>query len=242
MSAVSRVPLAAVTMLTALALAGCGDGGAPERAFAPEPRQLPTHTATATPEPTPSTTAAPGPTRRPGHKVGTLAPRTRTSTAGDVHLLAADRLPTIGGRAWTIGTDQPVGPVGACQKTALETIGAMSTASRSFTADDGLTATQLVARFPDARSAWRAHQVLVAWRDDCESRVQRSTVGPLQPVTVRTGTGDSYRGSFRARSAGLGILRTGSYLTMVEVAADGDRYPRDWDPARVAVRRIARTF
>jgi hypothetical protein len=72
--------------------------------------------------------------------------------------------------------------------------------------------------------------------------VQHAAVGPLEPVSVRTGTGDSYRGSFRARSAGLGILRTGSYLTLVEVAATGAGYPTRWDPARVAVRRIARTF
>ena len=59
----------------------------------------------------------------------------------------------------------------------------------------------------------------MAWRDDCESRVDGASVGPLRPVTVTTGTGDSYRGRFAAREAGLGVLRTGSYLTLVEVSA-----------------------
>ena len=100
----------------------------------------------------------------------------------------------------------------------------------------------MVARFPDAKTAWRAHRVLVAWREDCEERVRDSTVGPLEPVTVAAGTADSYLGSFRARSAGLGILRSGAFLTLVEVAAGREAYPTKWDPARVAVRRIARTF
>jgi len=114
--------------------------------------------------------------------------------------------------------------------------------SRTFTAADGLAATQVVARFADAKSAWRAHQVLTAWRDDCESRVARSQIGPLEPITVHTGTADGYRGSVRTRAGSLGILRAGDYLTVVEITASDDRYPTSWDPARKAVRRIARTF
>ncbi len=246
MAAVSRVPIAAVSLLTMLALGACGaDGGTSERADAPEPTptNVSTPAATATPDPTPTTAPTqhgePHQGRHQGRqKVGALAPRTRT--AADAHLLDADRLPTFGGRTWTVDTKRPEGAVGACQKTDLGTIGAMEAVSRTYTADDGLAATQVVARFADARSAWRAHQVLVAWRDDCESRVRHAAVGPLKPVTVHTGTGDSYRGSFRARSASLGILCTGSYLTLVEVA--GAEYPTSWDPARVVVRRIARTF
>ena len=247
MAAVSRVILATVSLATALVLGGCGsDGSTPEQASAPEPTPDRTHSASATPEPTstPTTTPTTTPTRNDRHagrhKVGRLTPHLRTSD--DAHLLDADRLPTVGGRAWTVGTDSPDGAVGACQKTDLGTIGATAAVGRTFTADDGVSATQVVARFADARSAWRAHQVLVAWRDDCESRVRHAAVGPLTSLSVHTGTGDSYRGTFRARSAGLGILRSGSYLTLVEVAASHDGYPTSWDPARVAVRRIARTF
>src|SRR5699024_3508249 len=51
MTGVSRVPLAAVSLLTVLALGGCGaDGGTPERAAAPDPTAHPTHrTNTASP-------------------------------------------------------------------------------------------------------------------------------------------------------------------------------------------------
>jgi hypothetical protein len=197
----------------------------------------------ASPTPTPSAepTASATATRHGGrHKVGSLAPRTRT--AADDHLLDADRLPSVGGRTWTVDAKPATGAVGACQKTDLATIGAVEAASRTFTAADGLAATQVVARFADAKSAWRAHQVLTAWRDDCESRVARSQIGPLEPITVHTGTADGYRGSVRTRAGGLGILRAGDYLTVVEITASDDRYPTSWDPARKAVRRIARTF
>lgn len=247
MAAVSRVPIAVVSLVTVLALGGCGDRGTPERAVAPEPTQGRTHSMRATPDPTTTPSAAPtaAPTATPTrhhrrHKVGTLAPRTRTAT--DAHLLGAARLPSVGGRAWTVATKPAAGTVGGCQKTDLTTIGAVDTVNRTFTADDGVAATQVVARFADARSAWRAHRVLAAWRDDCEDRVDRSEIGPLEPISVRTGTADGYRGSFRSRSAGLGILRTGDYLTLVEITAGDERYPTSWDPARKAVRRIARTF
>lgn len=252
--AASRVTGLAVAGLTAsLLLAGCGTSG--DRPGAGEPVVTPSAptTPSATPSAPPTTepaapesSATTRPSRKPrGHKVGSLQPRARATTAG--HLLDADRLPTVGGRAWAVDATRPEDPdsdraVGACQKTLLGTIGAIETVRRTFTAPDRVSATQVVARFADARSAWRAHQVLVAWRDDCSERVDRADVGPMEPVTVHTGTAESYRTAARKQAAGLGILRTGRYLTLVEVSARGERYPDSWDPARVAVRRVARTF
>jgi hypothetical protein len=250
--------LAAVTLTAALALAACGpDDGGPDHAAAapapvPTPPSDPASTTSASPEGTPSSEPSSGPSREPArhggrHKTGALPPRHRTGAHPlDTHLLDADLLPSVGGRAWTIAASGPEDGgrvVGACQKTALGPIGAVEAVRRTFAADDGVTAAQVVARFADPKSAWRAHEVLVAWREDCATRLAHATVGPLEPVSVRTGAADSYRGSYaRSRAAGLGILRTGSYLTVVEVTARSDRYPTSWDPARVAVRRIARTF
>ena len=260
MTDVPRVPLAVVSMLTLLAVAGCGaSDGTPTAGSAATVSRTPSPVASTTaattpptPRPTARTTAPPTTGSRPGHqgsahKVGALGgagSRGRAATAD--HLLAADRLPSIGGRAWVVkATDPDEGAaVGACQKTPLLSIGAVDAVRRTYTAANGVAATQVVGRFADARSAWRAHQVLAAWRDDCESRVADAAVGPLQPVAVEAGAGDSYRASFgrRPRAAGLGILRAGSYLTLVEVVASSERYPGSWDPARVAVRRIAQTF
>ena len=144
---------------------------------------------------------------------------------------------------WTSDAGAEDSPVGACQKTDLVTIGAMETSLRTFTADDA-TATQVVARFADTRSAWRAHKVLAAWREDCAERLGRSAVniGPLAEIRVPIGTGASYRAAYRKSTAGLGILRTGTYLTVLEITAESGDYPERWEPARVAVRRVARTF
>ncbi len=247
--------LVAASLSGSLLLAGCGsDTDAPD---ASAPRPASSTTATPSPEPTASTQPTTQPTAQPtastrpprkrsgGHKAGALRPRLRLTTAE--HLLGADRLPTVGDRAWAVEATGPEDPerdaaVGACQKTLLGTIGAVETVRRTFSAPDRVTATQVVARFADARSAWRAHGVLVAWREDCAERVGRADVGPLEPVTVHTGTGEAYRTAARKRAAGLGILRTGSYLTLVEVTAGAERYPASWDPARVALRRVARTF
>ena len=237
-----------------LLLAGCGSGGDGPGANGPgaaEPVVTPSARSTpAAPPPTeppaPGPSATTPPTRKPhGRKVGALEPRARATTAE--HLLDADRLPTVGERAWAVDATGPEDPdrdpaVGTCQKTLLGTIGAVETVRRTYTAADRVSATQVVARFADARSAWRAHQVLVAWRDDCAERVDRADVGPMEPVTVHTGTAESYRTAARRRAAGLGILRTGSYLTVVEVTARSESYPDSWDPARMALRRVARTF
>lgn len=239
--------LAAVSLAAAISLAGCGSGSStPDSAPAPVEEPTRTPPPKAAPSATPTATAAPTAEATPSrsakrHKVGELTPLPRAA-APDTHLLDADRIPTFDGHTWKLSSTDHAGAVGACQKTELETIGAVEAVSRRFTAEDGLAAVQVVARFPDAKTAWRAHQVLVAWREDCEERVRDSTVGPMEPVAVTAGTADSYLGSFRARSAGLGILRSGAILTLVEVAAGREAYPTKWDPARVAVRRIARTF
>jgi len=162
----------------------------------------------------------------------------RLTTAA--HLLDADTLPALGDRTWTVTTTGPEDPerdpaVGACQKTALDTIGAIETVRRSFTAPGRAAATQVVARFADARSAWRAHQVLISWREDCAERLDGADVGPMRSVTVDAGTGDAYRTAAGRRAAGLGILRSGPFLTLVEVATGDDDYPARRDPARAAV-------
>ena len=162
------------------------------------------------------------------------------------HLLAVDRFPAVAERTWSVDTAGPEGgtTVGHCQKSALESLGATHAVRRTLVAADGFSAVQVVGEFADARSAWRIQQVLVAWRDDCESRVSGARVGRLRDVAVTTGTGASYRGAFGPdrSAAGLGILRTGRFLVLLEVSGPREHYPTGWDPARVALRRVARTF
>ena len=255
-----RMPsLIAASLAASFVLGGCGSDDEPDAAptrptAQASDRAARTPTASPTPSATASQTPEATPTKHGGrHKIGALQPRARSAAAA--HLLDAARLPTVGERAWTVDATAPEDAarddaVGACQKTPLGSIGAVEAVRRTFSASAGLAATQVVARFADSRSAWRAHGVLVAWRDECEERLgtPHAEVGPLQPVTVHAGTGETYLAAYgsesraRQRAAGLGILRTGSYLTLVEISAGPDDYPDAWDPTRVAVRRIARTF
>jgi hypothetical protein len=178
-------------------------------------------------------------------------PLHRTTPAS--HLLTAARMPSPDGdTAWRIADRAPEDAVvGACQKTDLETIGAVSAVRRTFAAGpDGPWATQVVAEFADPKSAWRAHEVLRAWQADCEDRLDfaRTEVGPLRTVDVPAGTGENYRTTYGPRSAGrgwatgLGIVRRGHHLSVVEYRTAAMDYPTDRDPARMAVRRIARSF
>lgn len=252
MDGVSRAPLMstlAVTLTAVLALGGCGS----DEPDAAPPAQPAPSTPAATPSPTrtpsPAPTADPSPTNEPRehgrHKVGALAPHAKPKPRSKAaeHLLAPEDLPTFGG-AWTARTAADEPTVGACQKTPLSTIGAMESAQRTYVAEDGASAVQVVARFGDAKSAWRAHEVLAAWRDDCAERLGNpsSSVGPLEDVSVPAGSGSSYRSTLRKSVAGLGILRSGEYLTLVEISAAPSSYPAGWEPARVAVRRVSRTF
>jgi hypothetical protein len=155
--------------------------------------------------------------------------------------------------SWVVEQEGPEGddPVGACQKTPLVSIGAVSASRRDFATPDGAGhASQVVGRFADSESAWRAHEVLRAWREDCEQRLEfpRKDVGPLEDVPVETGIGTSYAASYgpkpetKGLSAGFGIVRKGRYVSIVEITAPPAEWPHGWDPARAAVRRIARTF
>lgn len=259
MSRVPRLPLLTLAAF-ALTLSACGadgtagaDGQAkPEVAASPHAQD--THDAQPGQREEPSASpASPGQKIQKPHKPLPVMgePLHRTTPAS--HLLTAARMPSPdGATAWRIadpGREDAV--VGACQKTDLQTIGAISAVRRSFAAGpDGPWATQVVAEFVDAKSAWRAHEVLRAWQADCEERLDfdRTDVGPLRAVDVRAGTGEGYRTAYGPRSAargwatGLGIVRRGSHLSVVEYRTAATDYPTDRDPARMAVRRIARTF
>lgn len=184
------------------------------------------------------------------HRVAGSHPAARMSPL-EAHLLTAAQVPALtrgtDRSGWTVGATGPEDSVsvGACQKTSLETIGAVTAVRRTFTpaGDARGRATQVVARFADPKSAWRAHEVLRSWHEDCEAEV-----GPLRAVEVGAGTGENYRvhyaatGLTRARLAAFGIVAHGSYLSVVEIKAVRRDFPVDKAPARVAVRRISRSF
>ncbi len=159
------------------------------------------------------------------------------------HLLAADKMPTAGAE-WadvaTSGNDAEV--LGPCHLASLVDIGALSAVRRTWSADAPVPrAVQVVARFADNKSAWRAHQVLDAWQADCAERVPGS-VGSRRDVAVSTGVGEAYRVADNDRATDLGIVRKGEYLSVVALVGAPADLPDDSTVARAAVKRIAATF
>lgn len=219
-----------------------------QRSTSPRPSAKPNPTATSTTKPRSRSRSNRG-------KTAPLLPLQRRTVG--THLLAAERMPALGMDAtWQVLSDGPEGSqsVGECQKTSLESLGAVTAVRRTYSASVERThvadATQVVARFGDDKSAWRAHQVLRSWRQDCEDRLEyaRKDVGPLRAVSVRKGTGENYRMAYgpksrkRHRIAAFGIMRDGRHVSIVEVTFEPGHRSQRRDPSRVAVRRIARTF
>jgi hypothetical protein len=159
------------------------------------------------------------------------------------HLLAADKMPTAGA-SWasthTAADDFEV--LGPCHLASLADIGALAAVRRTWIASGSVPrAVQVVARFADNKSAWRAHQVLDSWRADCADRVE-GTVGPLRDVAVATGVGQAYRVAQGDRATDLGIVRKGEFLSVVALVGPPAKLPDDSAVAKSAVKRIAATF
>lgn len=243
----------------ALGLSACGGDGSDAAEAPTSPAATTSATAPAAPPASNPTEGArtdepeASRTARPNRTLAPLPPQPLLAKPARAHLLAADRMPTVAeDRPWTEATKGDGSrPVGACQKASLFDIGAIRTTERRFTTADGsATAVQVLGRFADRSSAYRAAEVLMAWRADCAERLSspRAKVGEARDVPVRTGFGTVYAATYGERSAdgaratALGVVRKGSWISVVEVATDERRWPSGRNPARQAVRRIAATF
>ena len=254
--------LVVVALTAALLAGGCADGPdetetAARDREAPRSSRTPAPTASTTPAPAPSPAPTATPTKssprssKGGGKIApTPLPMARRAGSG-IHLLTATTLPAAAPDAsWTQRRTRQEGSrrTGVCQETPLVDIGALDAVIRGFSGpvDSGLHSRHLVARFADAKSAWRAHEVLRSWRSDCEERLARprTDVSPMEDVEVDAGTGGHYRASYGTRRdthvAGLGIVRAGEWLSVVEIRATEGDFPAAW--TRRAVRRMAATF
>jgi hypothetical protein len=180
-------------------------------------------------------------TSAPPQSVGGGVQARRSGPAA--HLLDADTMPTAGA-SWS-STDTNADDfevLGPCHLASLVDIGALGAVRRTWTADGSTPrAVQVVARFADNKSAWRANQVLDSWQADCASRVD-GTVGPLRDVAVTTGVGQAYRVDQGDRATDLGVVRKGAFLSVVSVLGPAAKVPEDSAVAKAAVKRIAATF
>ena len=174
-----------------------------------------------------------------GQAIGRQLPR-KSGPAG--HLLADDKMPTAGSDWQGVDTSESDEVLGPCHLTSLVDIGALSTARRTWSAaGSSPRAVQVVAKFADNKSAWRAHEVFDSWQADCASRVS-GEVGSRRAVTVVTGAAEAYRVDQGDRATDLGIVRKGEYLSVVFLTAPASQLPADSAATRAALKRIAGTF
>ena len=241
-------PVAAVTVLLTVILAGCSlskdDEPAASRTSEADPTPAPS-TEPST-EPTPSASATPTASPSPSDSA---APTPTTSPTLEGALLSAAELPKLNSTSpWTQGETAPVRtlPFGLCQKFDLPSIGAEDGVDRLFTSR-GDAAEQQVVQFVDAQSAVRASKVIEAWRRDCAGRVraQDVKVRPFTDVAVSKGRGSWYLASYTRRGEGhfhsLGMVVSGPRMTLIRMDHDGQdhNYPPGKDPMELAVKAAA---
>ena len=102
-------------------------------------------------------------------------PGSGPATALTDRLLPPAALLTTGyGPEWSETRTEPHEPralAGSCHRYPLVSVGALRVAHRTYVAGttdtSPATAEHVVARFADQRTAWRAHEVLLAWHADC---------------------------------------------------------------------------
>jgi hypothetical protein len=261
------VPLACLTLAATL-LAGCGtsvqDGDRARADAAGSPVASTSAGTTSAPPASPSaamtaTASASGDTDtvddadtqdRPSRSA---APRATLPA----RLLTAGQLPTLrGAGAWSeLNTSgrEPRALSGTCHRFTLLSVGATRVAHRDYraTGGAGARAQHLVASFADAKTAWRAFEVLKSWHDDCAERLrkwERHDVGPLRPVGG-PGEGHSYLLGYGPVNGDAsasyfdseGLVRVGNRVAVLRIAYAGDDYPypRDQEPIDAAVRAAA---
>lgn len=207
----NRTPLAVALALGLLLTAGCG-GETTSRSEDGQDRDRARAAAERSPSPTPPLATPPATTRPTASPVKPVKPRERRTIATmpppskprgnaltieqspDAHLIGAGAL----GTGWSVArTGGESGRMASgCQRATLHDIGATETRMRDFAHDDlagnRRGAVQTVSRFGDAKSAWRAERVFLAWREECADELRR-------------------------RDAALGTVRHGAWLSMVEV-------------------------
>jgi hypothetical protein len=230
----------ATSMATSLAavmlLGGCGND---------EPTKEPGGKTTA-PVTEPTTEATSELTTEPAATASDTSP---ASTADlKTRLLSARALPGVNeATRWKVSSTEAEKGAGhgTCQKFSLVDIGAESSLVRSYAGGTDLTAVQVVAEFADAKSAWRAHQVVRTWASSCADMLDAEVekVGKLTPVPVPSGVAQQQLLQYGDKNAdahtfaGVAITRRDNYLSIVQIELIGQDY--NYEPGQEPAAQAA---
>ena len=246
----------AVTLLT-----GCGttvaldsDRADSPVAKTPAPRKTPK-------SPAPTTESAPSPSASASEEVVEEQPDDSANVPATLpaRLLAAEEYPGPNRSfRWSEGRTtkrEPAALAGTCHQFSMLSIGAMRVAHRDYLPADaspGARANELVATFADAKTAWRAFEVLKSWRAECDealAKYDRHEVGELETVSLGDGEGHWYLLSYGPAEgetdAGYfdaqGIALVGNRIAVLRMAVIGQdyNYPAGKEPMVATVRAAA---
>jgi hypothetical protein len=152
------------------------------------------------------------------------------------------------------GTREPQDLAGTCHKFEMTSIGAEEVAYRTYqpTQGDSSTASELVAAFPDDKTATRAYEVLKSWQADCAGQLKkfdRVSVGDLEPVSTDAGEGTWYLLTYgpaagdpdEAYFDAQGIAKVGDRIAVLRLSLIGQdyNYPAGEEPMVAAVQAAA---
>ena len=178
------------------------------------------------------------PTDHASHTPPTASETVTPAPGLETRLLSADELPGVNEvTEWdvvsTAGEDGA--SHGTCQKFSLVDIGATSSVVRSYSASGDIVGVQVLGEFADAKSAWRAHQVVKTWAAECAEMLDAEVekVGKLTAVSVPGGKAEQQLLQYGDEDAeahtfaGVGIVRHGSYLSIVQIDVVGQDYNYD---------------
>lgn len=173
-------------------------------------------------------------------------------------LLPADQVPGFNEEfAWSQGRTRPAEPgrlAGTCHRFSMLSTGATEVAYRSYDPppNGNATASELVADFADRKTAWRAYQTVLSWRETCPAQLRaypRTDVSLLEDVSVEQGQAgwwllkyapigdDPEVAAFDAE----GVALVGSRVAVVQMVLYGQdyNYAPGQEPMVEAVRRAA---
>lgn len=260
----ARFAAATVAALT-FTLAGCASEDPSTNQSQEQPTETPgpSDEASASDSPTASDSASPSESPPAEETAATSgAPDSVTGPTSDGPLLTAEEVPGFNQEfTWTTaGNRNREGrkPFGTCQKFAMTSIGATDVRVRKYEPalqDPTSTAANLVADFPDVKTAKRAYEVLRSWRDQCAeelSRHNRQEVGQLRSValpgapeavahwyllTYGPPRSEPDAGYFDAQ----GLVRVGSRISVLQMRTVGQdyNYRPGREPMVAAVRASA---
>ncbi len=256
---------AASVAVAVLLLGGCTSdeepaAGRPTTSASAGEESTPSASAT---EPTPGESTTPathgptGDTSPSGSPTSSATPTPAGPAALVSRLLPAGDLPGFNAafrwREQSTAAGEPQ-HLATCNRFAMTSLGATRVVTRTYlpAGTPGLPARHLVAQLPDEATAARAYDVLTAWRRRCGARLagyDLRRVGPLEPVTVPSGTAGWYLltygpvrpGSDDAVFESTGLVLDGTRVAVLDMRLEGQdfNYPRGQEPMVAAVQRAA---